>query len=108
MTQPGGDDLQWRRPPAGPELPTPGTAGPPVEPPAPPPYAGPPRPSPPPRDWRPRLLIQPPPPRELPAQDLAALDAQDREARTVTYGVGMVAGAVLLIVLLILCGRILF
>ncbi|OLE27359.1 MAG: translation initiation factor 2, partial [Actinobacteria bacterium 13_1_20CM_3_71_11] len=83
-------------------------AGPPVEPPAPPPYAGPPRPSPPPRDWRPRLLIQPPPPRELPAQDLAALDAQDREARTVTYGVGMVAGAVLLIVLLILCGRILF
>jgi hypothetical protein len=36
------------------------------------------------------------------------MDAQEREARTVTYGVGMVAGAVLLVILLILCGRALF
>jgi len=63
---------------------------------------------PPPAGWRPRLLIQPEPPRELPAQNLPAIDAREREARTVTYGIGMVAGAVLLIVLLILCGRVLF
>ena len=37
-----------------------------------------------------------------------AIDGQEGEARTVTYGIGMVAGAVLLIVLLILCGRALF
>jgi hypothetical protein len=52
--------------------------------------------------------VQPPPPRELPVQDLNVLDVQEREARTITYGVGMVAGAVLLVVLLILCGRVLF
>ena len=52
--------------------------------------------------------MQPPPPRELPAQDDQALDTQEREARTLTYGVGMVAGAVLLVVLLVLCGRALF
>jgi hypothetical protein len=44
----------------------------------------------------------------MPAQDASELDARDREARTVTYGVGMVAGAVLLIVLFVLCGRVLF
>jgi hypothetical protein len=53
-------------------------------------------------------VVQPQPPRTLPPQDLAALDAQEHEARTITYGIGMVAGAVLLIVLLILCGRALF
>jgi hypothetical protein len=71
-------------------------------------YTGPPRAVPPPPDWRPRLLIQPQPPRELPTQDLADLDAREREERTITYGIGMVAGAVLLIVLLVLCGRVLF
>jgi hypothetical protein len=54
------------------------------------------------------VLVQPPPPRPLPHQDLTALDAEEREARTVTYGIGLVAGAVLVVVLLILCGRVLF
>ena len=104
----GGDDLVWRRPPSGGTAP--GTPPPPGQPaPAgPPPYTGPPRTSPPPPDWRPRVLIQPPPPHELPKQDLAAIDAEEREARTITYGVGLVAGAILLVVLLILCGRALF
>ena len=62
----------------------------------------------PPPDWRPRVLIQPPPPHQLPPQDLDALDAQEREQRTITYGVGLLAGAILLVVLLILCGRTLF
>ncbi|HEY2670396.1 MAG TPA: translation initiation factor 2 [Rugosimonospora sp.] len=106
------DDLQWRRPPgaetgrpAGSGDSTPGRApqGDPQ-----PPYAGPPRTTPPPADWRPRTLIQTPPPRPMPRQDAKELDAREREARTVTYGVGMVAGAVLLIVLFVLCGRALF
>jgi hypothetical protein len=108
MTDLGGDDLQWRRPPAGSGTPTPGAAPRPAPEPAPPPYSGPPPTVAPPRNWRPRLVLEPEPPRELPAQDLAALDAQEHEARTVTYGIGMMAGAVLLIVLLVLCGRILF
>jgi hypothetical protein len=54
------------------------------------------------------MLVQPPPPRDLPVQDLETLEVQEREARTLTYGVGMVAGAILLIVLLVLCGRALF
>jgi len=95
----GDDDRQWRRP-----------AGPPEPPPAPPasaspPYSGPPRSAPPPPGWQPRTLIEVPPPRPLPAQDLTALDTQEQQARTVTYGVAMVAGAVLLIVLFVVCGR---
>jgi hypothetical protein len=104
------DDLQWRRPPEGtepPGRPEGGSQGAPVPPP-PPVYAGPPRTTPPPPDWRPRVLIQTPPPRELPRQDHAAMDAEEKEARTVTLGVGMVAGAVLLVVLFVLCGRALF
>ena len=54
------------------------------------------------------MLIQPPPPHQLPPQDLAALDGREREERTFTYGVGLLAGAILLVVLLILCGRVLF
>src|SRR5215470_4892460 len=106
MTELGGDDLQWRRPPAGAAGPAPGTTPAPGTPATPPVYTGPPRTVPPPPDWRPRLLIQPQPPRELPSQNLAELDAQEQEARTITYGIGMVAGAVLLVVLLVLCGRV--
>jgi hypothetical protein len=107
MTQLGRDDLHWRRPAAGTGTPTPGAAPPPSSQPEPPAYTGPPPTIAPPRGWRPRVLVQPEPPRQLPAQDLDAIDAREREARTVTYGIGMVAGAVLLIVLLVLCGRVL-
>jgi hypothetical protein len=99
------DDLQWRRPAEGTGQPEYAAT---PQPPALPPYAGPPRSTPPPPGWRPRVLIQTPPPRELPAQDYPAIDAQEREARTVTYGVGMVAGAILLVVLIVLCGRAVF
>lgn len=71
-------------------------------------YAGPPPTVPPPPGWRPPLEIQPPPPRELPPQDHEELDAAEQSARTITYGVGMVAGAILLIVICALCSRILF
>src|SRR5437764_12310990 len=89
------DDLQWRRPPES-TGPTPGRPPAPREPAAPPPYSGPPRTTPPPPACRPRMLVQPPPPRDLPAQDLATLAAQARKERTLTYGAAMLAGAVLL------------
>jgi hypothetical protein len=97
------EDEQWRRP-AGARSDGDAARSMPATPPA-PPYTGPPRTTPPPPDWRPRLLVQPPAPRRLPPQDEEALDVQAREARTITYGVGMLAGAILLIVLFILCGR---
>jgi hypothetical protein len=100
------DDLQWRRPVGGDGAERPdagnatGNTG--------PAYQGPPRGMPPSPEWRPRTLIQVPAPRTLPAQDTGALDAEEKAARTTTYGVGMVAGAVLLVVLFVLCGRALF
>ena len=63
---------------------------------------------PPPPDWRPPVLAQPPAPRSLPAQDEAALDEQESAARSMTYGIGLVAGAILLIVSCLLCSRLLF
>jgi hypothetical protein len=101
------DDLQWRRPVGGdPADERRGADG--LAPTPEPQYQGPPRSAPPPSDWRPRTLIQVPAPRTLPTQDSSALDAAERAARTTTYGVGMVAGAVLVIVLFVLCGRALF
>ncbi len=41
-------------------------------------------------------------------QDERALDEAERSARTVTYGIGMIAGAVLLVVVCLLCSRVLF
>jgi hypothetical protein len=96
----GDDDWQWRRPLGEPEPPPPASApARPVD------YPGPPRSAPPPPGWQPRTLIQVPPPRPLPPQDLDALDTAEQQTRTITYGVGMVAGAILLIVLFVLCGR---
>jgi hypothetical protein len=107
-TGPADDDAFWRRPehedPSGPEAGRPAAA--PQS--APPPYSGPPRADPPPSGWRPPVVAQPPPPRALPAQDESALDGAESAARTLTYGIGMVAGAILLIVLCLLCSRLLF
>lgn len=99
------DDAQWRRPT---EQPAPGP--PPQSPEVPwrPTYPGPPPTTPPPKDWRPEFVVQPAAPRQLPGQDHAALDAQERAARTLTHGIGLVAGAVLLVVLCALCARALF
>jgi hypothetical protein len=52
--------------------------------------------------------VQPPAPRELPGQDVAGVEAEERSARTLTYGIGMIAGAVLVIVVCLLCSRLLF
>jgi len=99
------DDAFWQRPDSEP-------AGRP-EPPAPAPdpaagYHGPPRADPPPPFWRPPTVTQPPPPRTLPVQDMDALDEAEGSARTVTYGTGLVAGAVALILMCLLCARAIF
>jgi hypothetical protein len=41
-------------------------------------------------------------------QDETAIDEAEDSARTLTYGIGMVAGAILLIVMCLLCSRLLF
>jgi len=99
------DDSYWQRPdPAS----TP-SAPPPVAPPAPGSgYQGPPRTDPPPADWRPPTISEPPPPRALPPQDMDALDDAEGSARTVTYGVGLVAGTIALILICLLCARAIF
>jgi hypothetical protein len=110
------DDEFWRRPaeptggqparPTGP--PAPETAGRPTAEPGPAGYSGPPPTSPPPPGWRPPVVSLPPPPRRLPDQDLNALDESEASARTLTYGLAMIAGAVLVVVSCLLCSRVLF
>ena len=53
-------------------------------------------------------MAQPPPPRTMPHQDMDALDEAEGSARTVTYGVGLVAGAIALILMCLLCARAIF
>jgi hypothetical protein len=71
-------------------------------------YSGPPRAVPAPPGWKPPTLIQVPAAHALPEQDDKALDQQERAARTITNGVGMIAGAIALLVLIVICGRVLF
>ncbi|WP_233606519.1 translation initiation factor 2 [Micromonospora sp. Llam0] len=71
-------------------------------------YSGPPVGAPPPPGWRPPVVVNPAPPGTLPPQDLAALDGEERNARTVTYGVGMIAAAVMIILTCLLCSRLVF
>jgi hypothetical protein len=44
----------------------------------------------------------------MPPQDVEALDESERSARTVTYGVGLVIGAIALILMCLLCARVIF
>jgi hypothetical protein len=101
------NDEYWRRP-AG----TSGGMGPapeaPGQEPTAPGYPGPPPSVPPPPDWRPHVVHQSLPPRHLPSQDLDALDNEEASARTLTYGIAMIAAAVLVIVTCLLCSRVLF
>jgi hypothetical protein len=101
------DDAYWQRPDPASEIP--GPAGEPATSPKPADrYAGPPRPAPPSPHWRPPTIAQPPPPRQMPPQNMDALDEAEGSARTVTYGVGLIAGAIALILLCLLCARVIF
>ncbi|MEU1681997.1 hypothetical protein ABZ422_23335 [Micromonospora zamorensis] len=138
MTTPSGGstpDDYWRRPgtgadavpnhppttpPSGPTNPPPsgptgppqsGYAGPPPSVPAGPSpsgYAGPPPSVPPPSGWRPPVHLQPAPPRRLPPQDMADLDAAEQRSQRVTYGFGAAAAVVLVVLFCLLCSRVIF
>jgi hypothetical protein len=54
------------------------------------------------------MVVQPHPPRAMPVQNHKYLDAAEQSARTLTYGIGMVAGAILLVVFCALCAGALF
>lgn len=99
--QPDDADAYWRRPADGGASPR-RTA--PAEP-APPRYEGPPESVPPPPTWRPPVVVPVTPPREMPEQDTARIDGEERAARTVSYGVGLVAAAVVLVLLVVVCAR---
>jgi hypothetical protein len=98
------DDAYWQRPDPSVEASL-------QRPPAPTPqptYQGPPRVQAPSPFWRPPLVAKPPPPRSMPGQNTDALDEAEGSARTVTYGVGLVAAAIALILICLLCARIIF
>jgi len=103
MRSAGDADDYWRRPPADAGRATPPAADVPE-----PTYTGPPPTHPPPRGWRTPQVMRPAPPRVLPGQDLPGLDYAERGARTVTLGIGMIAGAIMLILSCLLCSRVLF
>lgn len=65
-------------------------------------YPGPPPSTPPPPGWRPALVVRPAPPRRLPAQDHAALDAAERAARRLTWAVAASAGVLAVLVACVL------
>ena len=44
----------------------------------------------------------------MPSQDLPHLDEAEQRARTFTYGIAMVSGAIMIVLMLVLCGRALF
>jgi len=54
------------------------------------------------------MVVRPAPPRDMPAQDHASLDVAEQSARTLTYGIGMVVGAILLVVFCTRCARTVF
>lgn len=54
------------------------------------------------------MHLQANPPRQLPPQDMIALDAQEQRAQRVTWGVGAVAGVILVALVCLLCTRALF
>jgi hypothetical protein len=110
------DEAYWRRPSDGGSVPPPGSPTASGQPPTAPGqpeypglrYPGPPVTVPPPSGWRPEQVVEPPPPGRLPAQDHGAIDDQEAKARTLTRGLGLLVGAILLILLCALCGRVLF
>ena len=50
-------------------------------------------------------MAEPPPPGTLPEQDHDRIDVEEQAARTLTTGIGLVVGAICLVLLLILCAR---
>lgn len=68
-------------------------------------YTGPPRGGPPPRYLRAPVIQQLPPPRALPPQDHAEIDAEEQQARVVTYVVAIVFGVLVVLLMLFIALR---
>ncbi|RLP93905.1 hypothetical protein EAD89_05360 [Micromonospora sp. BL4] len=106
MTTPSGGstpDDYWRRPGTGGDgAPEQAAAAPASG------YEGPPPSVPPPAGWRPPVHLEPAPPRRLPPQDMADLDAAEQRAQRITYGFGAAVGVVLVVLLCLLCSRVIF
>lgn len=64
--------------------------------------------TPPPSGWRPPRIVEPAAPRALPAQDHAAIDAAEDRAQAMTRTFGLAAGAAILVLIVLLCGRAIF
>ncbi len=54
------------------------------------------------------MHVRPAPPRRLPAQDMDGMDRAEQQAQRLTYGIGAVAGVVLVILTCLLCSRVIF
>jgi hypothetical protein len=54
------------------------------------------------------MVMQPAPPRTLPEQDLERLDREEQAATILTKGIGLFAGAIIVALLLVFCGRVIF
>jgi hypothetical protein len=65
-------------------------------------YSGPPSTSRPEPGWQPEIIEGAPPPRVLPVQDHAALNAQDAAARRFTLFIGAIAATTLAVLTLVL------
>lgn len=68
-------------------------------------YNGPPRSTPPPKGWKVPEVIAVAPPRELPPQNHASIDAAESRARTFSQGLAVLTAALLFVVLIILVVR---
>lgn len=68
-------------------------------------YTGPPATKPPPPGWRVPTVVRPTPPRRLPHQDYASIDAAERQSRAVTKGIAVLAASVMFLVLLVVWVR---
>jgi hypothetical protein len=53
------------------------------------------------------VLYQTQPARQLPPQAHDQIDADEAQARLVTYGISIAAGAILILLLFVLCARLL-
>ncbi|MBA3489941.1 MAG: translation initiation factor 2 [Longispora sp.] len=62
-------------------------------------YAGPPQSAPPGPDWQPPSLVNVSAPRVLPEQDHEKIDQDELTARSVTFGIGMLSVAAIVILL---------
>jgi hypothetical protein len=97
------DDAVWRRPAAGSAEPA--AARPAPERPAPPVYTGPPPTVPVAGPVGGPVIHQLPPPRQLPPQDHAALDAAERQAQLVSYGAGITIAVILALLVIYIALR---